>query len=261
MEEFRSRGGHPVYDENSVEYRFNSHGYRCPEFSEAAEIRMISIGCGFTMGDGLPQDALFHERFAEQLRRKTGKTTVNWNLAESFTGNDVVERVLHVAVPILDPHIVLILFPDIEWREYVSPQGVRLPNFTPAFVNPHPYVQEVADIFHASRQNGPAVRELVGKLAATVCQPDDELRFFRSYKSIEALLSGRCWLFGFATCDGIESLHVFQHLELERFAGSCGILDFARDCVHPGPYTHELLFQKFWNAFELVGTEDLIGSS
>jgi hypothetical protein len=250
-ESYRKRGGHPTYDESSIEYKFNSHGYRCPEFTEVADIRMISIGCSFVAGMGLPQNALFHELFAEHLRRKTGKTVVNWNIAESGAGNDAVERVLHLAVPYLEPHIVLILFPGITRREYVTPKCIPV-QYTPGILD-HPAFKAI--LGEGSEWLIRLLRPIYGNLAGIASEQNDEMRFFRSYKSIEALLSDRCWLFGFADFTGsIEVRHVFKHVAMERYIGDWSMLDGARDDPpHPGPATHELLFRGFWNAFESIG--------
>jgi hypothetical protein len=228
---FRTRGGHALYDEYSISYKINSHGYRCPEFTEVADIRMISIGCSYVFGHSLPQDALFHEMFAERLRSQTGKTLVNWNLSECGTGNDVVERVLHLAVPFLNPHIVLVLFPSVARREYLAQNEVEFryrPNMSPSNV-----LEEA----------------LTQKIGGIVCQQDDELRFFRSYKSIEALLSDRCWIFGFFDSQWIETSHAFGHLAISRYIGNWRKLDKARDHCHPGPLTNALLYEQFWSTF------------
>jgi hypothetical protein len=252
QEWFRRRRRHSVFDESSVEYRINSHGYRCPEFTELADIRMISIGCSVTMGVGLPQHTLFHERFAERLRRETGKTVVNWNFAEIGTGNDVVERALHLAVPVLDPHIVLILFPEIGRREYISPAAARV-CYVPALGQAPAAVNRLL----AGTQFGAVFK----KLAGISSQHDDELRFFRSYKSIEALLSGRCWLFGFVKDQWMSRSHVFKHTAADRYIGGWRPQDRARDIVHPGPATHEAIFRGFWCAFESIRSSYLWSGS
>jgi hypothetical protein len=249
---YRKHGGHPIYDETSIEYKFNGHGYRCPEFTEVADIRMISVGCSHTMGVGLPQEALFHERFAERLRRETRRTVVNWNLGEPGAGTDAVERVLHMAVRILDPHIVLVLFPEVDRREYISPRGIHIP-FFPNFALADPAIQAtIAELVPIYRPGTGGSNTTLDNLAGITCEQDDELRFFRSYKSIEALLSDRCWLFGIWANDWVERHHVFKHVDMERYIGGWRPVDLARDHDHPGPATHELLFQSYWDAFELV---------
>ncbi len=177
---------------------------------------------------------------------------VNWNIAESGTGNEVVERVLHLAVPYLEPHIVLVLFPGIARREYVSPIGWRV-LYTPAMLD-HPATK--AALRKESKQVIRISRRMFENLAGIASEQDDEMRFFRSYKSIEALLSDRCWLFGSADLCGyaaMEGRHLFKHVAMERYIGDWFPLDGARDDTpHPGPATHEMLFRGFWNAFESI---------
>ncbi len=109
-EGYRERGGHPVYGERDVLYRFNRLGYRAPEFDAEAEIRVVAIGCSYVLGLGLPEADLFHERFAARLRAELSKSVVVWNLGRAGASNDYIGRLLHLAVPRLDPHVVLIHF-------------------------------------------------------------------------------------------------------------------------------------------------------
>src|SRR5580658_4299774 len=77
---YQERGGYPVYGEHDVIYRFNSLGYRCPEFDAQADVRVISIGCSYVMGTGVAQGHLFHERFAARLGSALSRSVVVWNL-------------------------------------------------------------------------------------------------------------------------------------------------------------------------------------
>jgi len=147
-EEFQKRGGHPLYGEADVSYRFNSYGYRCPEFEPGAEIRMISIGCSNTLGVGLPQQAVFHERFAARLRKEMSTTVVNWNLSMSGASNDYISRTLYLAVPRLDPHIVLVNFTFLPRREYVSVE-TEIVNYIPKVEPPNRVVKEIYGHFAA----------------------------------------------------------------------------------------------------------------
>jgi hypothetical protein len=251
-EQLRIHGGHPLYDESSIEYRFNSYGYRCPEFDVTADIRMVTIGCSYTAGEGLPQNALFHERFAARLAEDTGKSVVNWNLARGGYGIDIVERVLHLGVPLLDPHIVLVLFPEVGRREYLSPEGLHV-TFAPSMVGSYAPAREFVDKNIFSRPDGALMKLIAHTLADLESQQDNELRFFRTYKSIEALLHGRCWLFGFVN-DWIEDSYVARHLDAARNVGVFPDLDLARDFSHPGPYSQQVFCDEFWKAFERVRT-------
>ena len=132
LEGYRQHGGHPVYGEHDVSYRFNRLGYRCAEFDDTAEIRLLAIGCSYVLGLGVAQDHLFHERFAARLRADLGRSVVVWNLGVAGASNECITRLLHLAIPRLDPLLVLINFTHNGRREYVSVQN-RYMNFMPTW--------------------------------------------------------------------------------------------------------------------------------
>ncbi len=227
LEEYRKRGGHPLYGETDIVYRYNSRGYRCPEFDAGAEIRMISIGCSWTFGVGVPQQTIFHERFAELLRKVVGKTVVNWNLGLIGGSNDYIGRVLNMAVPALNPDIVLVLFTWLNRREYMSAHGEPVnyrPNWTP---------------------RDRAYREVCKHFAALTSAHDDLLNFYRNYKSVENLLRGRSWAFSFTNEKDMAA--VMPYLDLDHLVVRAKIVDSARDMVHPGPATHGQICGNFWD--------------
>lgn len=238
---YRKCGGHPLYGERDIVYRYNSRGYRCPEFDQDADIRMISIGCSNTFGHGLPQSAIFHELFAERLRRESGKTVVNWNLGRGGASCDYVARMLHLAVSRLKPDIVLILFPQLSRREYVSAQG-RLIHYTSNYF-----------------ASDPVTREICGHLSALSNAYDDQLNFYRNYKSIESLLAQHPWLYSFA--DAADAAAVMRYVDQARFVEVTQGIDRARDGAHPGPQTNQAICEGFWNRFVAIGGRDLFFSS
>lgn len=233
FQDYQKRGGHPLYGERDIIYRYNSLGYRCPEFDVEAQIRIVSIGCSHTLGVGLPQEAIFHERFAERLRQELSKTVVNWNLGLSGRTNDYVAEMLHLSVPVLQPDIVLILFPQFGRREYMTAHG-RLLHYVPNYQHPDPVAMEV-----------------FGHFSALSSSLDDQLHFFRNYKSVECLLADRCWLFAVTKTEELESLR--GHIDESRYVGGMRWLDKARDQAHAGPETHQLLSENFWNRFVALG--------
>jgi hypothetical protein len=238
LENYRKNGGHPLYGENDVAYSYNSRGYRCPEFDAEAQVRMVSIGCSFALGVGVPQSAAFHELFAERLRQELGSTVVNWNLSTSGASNDYIARVLQLTTSELDPDVVLILFTRLARREYVAATD-RSVHYNPSWQSPDP-----------------VIREVCGHFAALTSSFDDELNFFRNYKSIERLLADRLWLFSFL--DSSQLNVVASHLDVSHRCSDFRWLDKARDHGHAGPRTHDLLYTGFWTKFvETGGLEKL----
>jgi hypothetical protein len=232
-EQLKKNGGHSIYDEWSITYRLNSLGYRCPEFAEQASIRMISVGCSHTYGVGLPQEALYHELFAARLRSELQTSVVNWNLGSGAVSNNYIARTLHLAMPELKPDLVLVFFTYLSRREYISATGDAIkyrPSLSP---------------------NTMVLTEICGHLSSLGNPYDDQLSFFRDYKSVEALLAGTCWAFGI--CDATEVQDLGPRLDAPHGFKHYQRLDKARDHQHLGPATHEQLCDHFWNCFVQSG--------
>jgi len=240
---YRQRGGHALYGETDITYRLNSLGYRAPEFSVQADMRMISIGCSWTFGIGVPEDAVFHELFAARLRAQVNRTVVNWNLGLSATGADYIARVLHLAVPLLDPDIVLILFSGLGRRECMAANNR--------------YITYVPNSVPWDGKTDSVLREVSHHFSSLSSSQDDQLHFFRHYKSIERLLADRCWLFAFLNADEVTS--VDPHLNRSKYVHWGRVVDKARDNMHPGPRTHEAIFRSYWERFVANGGLELFG--
>jgi hypothetical protein len=230
------QGGHPLYGPADVTYQFNSHGYRCAEFESEAEIRLISIGCSITLGQALPQSVLFHERFAQCLRTELGKSVVNWNLSQAGASNDYISRVLQLIVPKLRPHIVLINFTYTGRREYVAAHNQQveyIPSWTP---------------------EGPILKDIYRHFDALSSPHDNQLNFFRNYKSVEALLQNHQWLYSLTSHSDLQCISA--HIDHGRYVGPMDKVDTGRDNMHPGPRSHELLFTHYWRRFVDLGMLD-----
>ena len=223
------RRGHPEFGEHDIKYCFNEFGYRCPKFDTAADIRIVSAGCSYVMGIGLPQKVLFHERFAARLGTKRAQTVVNWNLALPGASNDYICRILFLALPVLNPDIVLVNFTHPGRREYVSLEG-KLASYNPG-VSP----SDLKGI------------EICGHFNALCSPPDDVLNLFRNYKAVEALLSGRVWLFSAIQSDAFDSL--ISYVDRTHYVGYLSAIDLARDHAHPGALSHLSLSELYWEGF------------
>jgi hypothetical protein len=239
-ENYRQRGGHPIYGENDVIYRFNSHGYRCPEFDVEADIRIVAVGCSYVLGHALPQPAIFHELFAERLRQELNKKVVVWNLGRCGVSNDYISRLLYLLLPRLDPHIVLINFTHGARREYVSVQNQTI-NYHPTYVPKDAVAKDISS--HLDALSSPF---------------DDQLNFFKNYKAVESLLAGRPWLFSHIQPREFEPMAAYMNLA-RRYAGPLLTnVDKARDSLHPGPESHRRLAELYWAKFiEFDGLEQL----
>ena len=234
FENYAQRKGHPVYSATDITYNFNSLGYRCCEFGKPPGLKLLAIGCSYVMGVGLPRQRLFHEVFAKKLSTAVGAEIVVWNLALPGAPNDYMSRMLHLAVPLLNPDFVFVNFTHAERREYFSKEGRWMP-YVPGY---EPYDRDARDVkYH---------------LQSLSSQPDDDLNLFRNYRSIETLLHDRLWLFSTISSGGSyagQLDRIASHIDFNRYAGALSDHDLARDWCHPGPLSHAVLAEGYWKRF------------
>jgi hypothetical protein len=241
LDRFRENGGHPRYGEHDILYQFNSLGYRCPEFERSAELRVVAVGCSNVMGVGLPRGALFHDRFAARLQAQTGRSSVVWTLGCAGASNDYVSRILQLAVPVLDPDVVLVNFTQSARREYVSVER-KVIRYNPGW---HP--------------SDPIDREIKSHFDALSSPYDDQFNLFKNYQAIDRLLSNRHWLFSTSDPEGLEG--IMDHVDVRRFAGALTVLDNARDHLHPGAESHADLAARYWERYlVLSGGSERLGA-
>lgn len=218
------RTPHSLLKETDVTYSFNAEGYRCPEFTAQADFRVISVGCGSTLGYGLPRNTLFHEIVSNEIERKSGRSIVNWNLSLSSASNDYIARLLQLAVPFLQPHLVLVNFTWLPRLDYLCADGTW---YQYTGVKPACPIRTIAF-------------EPLHRLAS---EPDSIRNFLLNYKWIEAVLGSTPWLFSFVHPDAANP--VDHYLDKRRFAGCLvengAARDFARDNEHAGPGHHAVL--------------------
>jgi hypothetical protein len=172
------------------------------------------------------------------LRDNGSKTVAVWNLGIAGASNDYIARMLSLAVPRLDPHIVLVNFTHLERREYISADN-QLISYGPWT----PPDDEVA-------------REIFGLFDALVSPHDDQRNFFMNYKMTERTLVGRVWLFSNSMPHDFDPIS--DQMDLRRFVGQLSRLDRARDGSHPGPQSHKKLADRYWARFQELGGTDSI---
>ncbi len=108
------------------------------------------------------------------------------------------------------------------------------------------------------RPRDAAGRDIYHHLAALTSPGDDRLNLFRNYKSAEALLAGRCWLYSHIRQEELEA--VAPHVDRRRYVGVLPPLDLARDGLHPGRASHENLAGLYWRRFVEIGGPEAVGS-
>ena len=86
-------------------YKFNSHGFRCDEFTN--ENSIMFLGCSFTCGIGLPLEDTWAYQVANSLNLKSV------NLGIGGSGPDTAFRLANHYIPIIVPKIVVYLEPPL----------------------------------------------------------------------------------------------------------------------------------------------------
>ena len=90
-------------DPTAINYKFNSHGFRCDEFSETDNF--IAIGCSYTQGIGLPLELTWPAILGKKLN------LTPYNLGIGGTGADTCFRLLDYYLPLLKPKFIVFLCP------------------------------------------------------------------------------------------------------------------------------------------------------
>ena len=180
--------------DNPFKYTFNSHGFRCEEFSDKPNA--VFLGCSFTAGIGLPIEATWASIVAKELG------LANFNLGQGGGSGDACFRLFNHWHKILKPQYVFLLAPSKE-RTEIAVKGGHLPQAMKQ-LTPHGYPKEYSSFYETWITND----------SNTLCNN------LKNILAIEML----CTRIGakFVNLD----LNTFMKLGVED--------DFARDLAHPG---------------------------
>ena len=98
--------------DKSFTYKFNSHGFRCNEFSDDPTI--MFLGASSTVGVGLPIDYIWPEVISKNLNMRCA------NLAIGGSSCDTAFRLCHGWIDIIKPHLVIFFGPPSGRLELVN---------------------------------------------------------------------------------------------------------------------------------------------
>ena len=98
-----------------AEYKTNSHGYRCPEFSPLpiGKKNVVVLGCSHTFGEGLEDN----EHWVHFLSQHYTTRLRYWNLGQPGASADKVVRILYGCEKVLFPKIIIVCWPFWSRRE------------------------------------------------------------------------------------------------------------------------------------------------
>ncbi len=226
---------HPVFGPEDITYRYNSHGYRCPEFEMRNQVQenavhVISVGCSNTFGTGLPEDKTYPAVFKELLQNYLGCPVINWNLGMGGGSADYMVRTLTSAIPILKPDLVLLTFTGLDRRECISEDARVFP------YNKNEPINKLVN---------PELNSIANAYKTLTSSYNNLLNLFKNYKVCEALCEqfGVIWLFSGFYASEFEGMTHLIHadklvepgiMELRGQYKEDPVMGLARDMFHPG---------------------------
>jgi hypothetical protein len=202
---FRSQGW---LKSNAITYKINSHGFRSPEF-EGDDPCMISLGCSYTAGIGLPVESIWPVLVGNKLNLKT------YNLAWGGTATDTCFRMAEYWIPQLKPRLVCMLTPpparvEIAQDQHDIPVEVILPNHETG----HGRQMDAYLMHWFLNDENARVNNVKNKLAiAEICRQNN-----------------------------VKFLVLDANVEMSKSRAEVG---YARDYMHAGPVGHQMVADKF----------------
>jgi len=225
--EQHKQGPNPFKPED-FDYRFNSMGFRCDEFTDESELPILFNGCSITEGIGVPVTDTWAYQLIEKIRIATGKKIPFWNIALGGGGFDTMaDRTVWFAKTFsVKPKFVFSLFPSMYRREYcVDTPNVRM--WAPG--TGHSDVNELfSDTYFAQHQ----------------C--------VRSFNTIEAVhMHWGCRTFNSAwESHACELIKMISSSYIKFPIGKTMYAPRGRDDLHPGVGAHGDLCGAFWKVVE-----------
>ena len=115
------------YNDEFVNYKTNSYGYRCPEWSPlpTGKKNVVVLGCSHTFGVGLEENDVW----VNQLYSLVDQTRLRfWNLGSPGASGDKIVRILYGTEKILFPKLIIICWPLWSRRERLEKNTINLVN-------------------------------------------------------------------------------------------------------------------------------------
>jgi hypothetical protein len=205
-EYFRSKGW---LEPDAITYRINRNGFRSEEFDPQVD-SMISLGCSYSIGIGLPENTTWSYLVSDSLK------LANYNLAWAGTSADTCFMQAEYWVPILRPKLVVMAAPPKHRFDLVIEQ----PNLKHQTYLPGAEIgQEDPNIFVKTW---------------FLHDRNADLNNARNRLAVEGLCARL----------GIRCLTYNAH---DWFAKSREEIEYARDRMHAGPRGHQLFAERILN--------------
>jgi hypothetical protein len=131
------------YIENKIEYKFNSQGFRCDEFSQKESV--VFLGCSITQGVGVSFENTFAHLIANTLDLQC------WNLGQQSKSSDSAFRILLEYINKLNIKMVITFLPLKDRFELLTYDGSI--DFIPSKKYTESYVEEYYKLYNSIPEN------------------------------------------------------------------------------------------------------------
>jgi len=210
-------------------YTYNSLGFRGDEPTKPG-FKVMSVGCSHTEGVGLNDD----ETWSHQLCKLING--VDLNFGYGGRSNDYVVRCLLTYFDVINPDLVLIMYPNQDRREYYTDKG----NIEPFAYNPWGHLVETEE-----------GKEIYNGLMAGANNESNFINWYKNHLLIKYYLENKqCpWVW--------NGVHLFAGIdEPNRFDGDYrNFIDYGSDGAHSGPQHNK---QYAMNLHQFLTNNDII---
>lgn len=208
-------------------YKLNSKGYRCPEFDfkNKYDIKIVSLGCSWAFGYGLPQEMIYSEILCEKIKKHTKSSVVNYNLSVPCAGNQFITRIASVVSKILKPDFIFVNFSFIKRKEYLDENGKYWFYFSKAQKNNN--------------------EDSLKKLLYISNDYDDLLKYYMCIDHVSCICGSKNIKYFWSCVDDL-SQNDCGSWDKKNFVGVFKKYDLARDNLHPGKASHKKMADFYW---------------
>lgn len=223
-------------------YSFNSLGFRGPEFDPAADIRIFTVGCSYTLGVGVSFVQSWPAIIARKLRNVIPNKSVSVvNFSIGAASNDYIARMALSQCARVKPDIMLIQFTHTMREEYIDERNVS-EHFGPWSGSEH----SDAFLFYYSEELG-LVDSIKNMLLVDYYCRLHEIPLIYTFAEHRKLLEDR--FLNNAICGPYMAMLDSPAFHRISILDQGIFIDSARDCAHPGPKSHELFARKIMAAY------------
>lgn len=241
-------------------YNFNSLGFRGEEYNPKAKRRIFVCGCSHTIGTGLNLEEtwpyLFKLLYSHHFNLNSSEVNL-LNFADGGASNDYISRTVLSQCTAIRPDLLLVLFTYNNRTEYCNGKHIRpLGPWIFADSEPSRYLppNTLQDYLEAAKQYYEYYSDESGFISTT--KNILLLQFLCKANNIDSV-------FGIVNYDQI-ALQNYSHNEVcstlqELIEWSFFVkfsihgpdieVDKAADGTHPGPRSHQIIADRFFNAY------------